>query len=192
MPQISISSIFLQITCSPIVRAPVLRSTRSSQGVRAPEQFQISRYYSIIPSPFPTLSHKTDLRKVLSNTLPNNSIKGGAARLKPTIGVRSPGGTPARQKRRLSLTDNADIITQALRNKFRSVQANTSFPCYSPELSMVKDVTNEDSQMSTPVLCRPMKTATPKTANKVPFKEALVPLLLSLQPLPRMLIITPT
>eukprot|EP00730_Choanoeca_flexa_P002930 TRINITY_DN11232_c0_g1_i2.p2 TRINITY_DN11232_c0_g1~~TRINITY_DN11232_c0_g1_i2.p2 ORF type:complete len:308 (+),score=50.12 TRINITY_DN11232_c0_g1_i2:1877-2800(+) len=45
-------------------------------------------------------------------------LKGGQTVLRRTPLPRSPGGTPCRKTRRLSLSDNGDIITMALRRKF--------------------------------------------------------------------------
>ena len=85
----------------------------------------------------PKLSHKP-----LNSLLINEIMNSGNRKLRPTGFRHSPGGTPMKRKRRLSLSDQADLLQVALEKKFQNVVASptklhspSSFTVSTPNLA---------------------------------------------------------
>lgn len=70
------------------------------------------------------LNKSKSSRKPLNSHLVNEIITTGNRKLRPTGFKHSPGGTPMKRKRRLSLTDQADLLQVALEKKFQNVVAS--------------------------------------------------------------------
>lgn len=79
-------------------------------------------------------SRLKDLNKSKSSNKPVNSLlineilNTGNRKLRPTGFKHSPGGTPMKRKRRLSLSDQADLLQVALEKKFQNAIASPIKP----------------------------------------------------------------
>lgn len=80
--------------------------------------------------------------KPLNSLLVNEILNTGNRKLRPTGFKHSPGGTPMKRKRRLSLRDQADLLQVALEKKFQNVVASpvklhspSSFSVSTPNLA---------------------------------------------------------
>ena len=79
--------------------------------------------------------------KPLNPLLINEIVNTGNRKLRPTGFKHSPGGTPMKRKRRLSLSDQADLLQVALEKKFQNVVASpaihspASFSVSTPNLA---------------------------------------------------------
>lgn len=70
------------------------------------------------------LNKSKSSNKPLNSLLVNEILNTGNRKLRPTGFKHSPGGTPMKRKRRLSLSDQADLLQVALEKKFQNVVAS--------------------------------------------------------------------
>ena len=70
------------------------------------------------------LNKSKSSHKPLDSVLINEIVNTGNRKLRPTGFKHSPGGTPMKRKRRLSLSDQADLLQVALEKKFQNVVAS--------------------------------------------------------------------
>lgn len=70
------------------------------------------------------LNKSKSSHKPLNSVLVNEILNTGNRKLRPTGFKHSPGGTPMKRKRRMSLSDQADLLQVALEKKFQNVVAS--------------------------------------------------------------------
>eukprot|EP00043_Microstomoeca_roanoka_P020256 m.242615 g.242615 ORF g.242615 m.242615 type:complete len:313 (-) comp17137_c1_seq1:478-1416(-) len=96
----------------------------SGDDVNEPEEPEENNEQENVPPTTAKIAQqapRTPLREVNSRPFLRDISTTGRTTLKKTNLPRSPGGTPCRRKRHPAVLDSQDLITLALRNKFKSI-----------------------------------------------------------------------